>query len=98
MVRHKVIWSELAINTYISNIEYLEREWTQQEINNFIVAVSERISLLSVHPRIGSPTTRRKNIRKTLINKNILLIYRHKPRKKEIELVRFFNTHQLPSY
>jgi plasmid stabilization system protein ParE len=97
MVPHKIIWSELAINTYLSNIEYLESAWTHREIDNFIASVSDKIALLSLQPRIGSPTNKRKNVRKTLVHKNILLIYRHKPQKKEIELIPFFNTHQQPS-
>ncbi len=93
---HEVIWSGLALKTYIGNIEYLEKEWSESEVRNFIAAVQRKLFTLSLQPRIGVITNKRRNIRKTVINKRIVLIYRHKPRKQEIELVRFFNTYQRP--
>jgi plasmid stabilization system protein ParE len=93
---HKIVWSALAIKTYVSNIEYLEREWSEREIKQFIHAVQRKLLLLSLQPRSGAITNNRKNLRKSILNKRIILIYRHKPLKKEIELVRFFNTYQQP--
>ena len=93
---HKIIWSSLAIKTYVNNIEYLEKEWSEKEVNNFISVVQRKLFSLSLQPRLGIITNKRKNIRKTILNKRIVLIYRHKPLKNEIELVRFFNTYQRP--
>jgi len=92
----KVIWSSLAINTYISNIEFLEQKWTNTEIKKFIAAVQRKISILSLQPNIGRLTSKRLHVRQTVIHKRIILIYRFKPPKKEVELVRFFNTRQDP--
>ena len=93
---HKIIWTTLAIKTYVNNIEYLEKEWTEKEVKNFISAVQRKLFSLSLQPRIGVITNRRRNIRKSIVNKRIVIIYRHKPQKNEIELVRFFNTYQRP--
>lgn len=93
---HEIIWSDLAIKTYIANITYLEQEWTEKEIKKFIADVQRKILILSFQPRIGVITNKRANLRKTVINKQIVLIYRYKPRKKEIELLHFFNTYQKP--
>ena len=92
----KIIWSNLAIRTYIGNIDYLQQEWTQKEIDNFINATERKLALLKLQPTIGALTNKRLHIRKTLIGKRILLIYRYKPRKEEIELLHFFNTWQHP--
>ncbi len=93
---HKIVWSALAVKTYVDNIEYLEKEWSEKEVVNFIAAVKRKLLSLSLQPRLGVTTNKRANIRKTIVNKRILLIYRHKPQKKEIELIRFFNTYQYP--
>jgi plasmid stabilization system protein ParE len=93
---YKIIWSKLALRTYIHNIKYLESQWTEKEILNFIKAVQKKIALLSLQPQIGRLTIRRINLRQTVIHKRVILIYRFKPAKKEIELVRFFNTYQNP--
>jgi len=95
---HKIVWSALAINTYVSNIEYLEKEWTEKEASNFIHAVQRKLTSLSLQPRIGTITSTRTNVRKTIINKQIVLFYRYKPQKREVELVRFFNTYQHPIF
>ncbi len=92
----KIIWSNLGIQPYISNIEYLQQEWTQKEIDKFTALTERKLSLLKIQPDIGVLTNKRLYIRKTLKVKRILLIYRYRKRKGEIELLRFFNTWQHP--
>ncbi len=92
----KIIWSTLAIQTYAGNIEYLQKEWTQKEIDKFIASTERKLNLLKTQPQIGVLTNKRHYIRKTIIVKRILLIYRYRKRKNEIELIRFFNTWQHP--
>ena len=92
----KIIWSALSLKTYISNIEYLEKEWTSKEVKNFISTVQRKIAILSLQPKSGRLTSQRMNVRQVVIHKRIILIYRFKPQKKELELVRFFNTRQHP--
>ena len=91
---YQVIWSSLALHTYMQNIDYLEKEWTEKEIEKFIDTVLKKITILSLHPRTGKVTNKRANLRQIVINKRIVLIYRCKTLKREIELVRFFNTYQ----
>ncbi len=92
----KIIWSPLALKTYISNIEYLEAEWTNREVKNFLDAVQRKLSILSFQPKTGRLTSKRLHLRQTVIHKRMILIYRFKPQKKEVELVRFFGTYQNP--
>ena len=92
----KIIWSSLALKTYFSNIEYLEKIWTTTEIKKFIDGVQRKLSILSFQPKTGRLTLKRLNLRQTVIHKRVILIYRFKPSKKEIELVRFFHTRQNP--
>ena len=80
----RIIWSSLAFKTYIANISYLQQEWTQKEIDHFIAATENKLALLKLQPNIRASTNKRLHIRKTLIGKRILLIYRYKPRKGEI--------------
>ena len=92
----KITWSTLALKTYISNIEYLETEWTSREIKKFIIAVQRKLAILSLQPKTGRLTGKRLHVRQTVIHKRVILIYRFKPLKKEVELVRFFGTYQNP--
>jgi plasmid stabilization system protein ParE len=93
----KINWTPRAWKTYEANISYLRLAWTEKEINNFILAVDKKLLNLSNHPRIGTPRDKKNpNIRFTLVHKRVALIYRHKPLKKEIELLVFWNTYQNP--
>src|SRR5580698_2883594 len=90
----KIIWSPLALKTYIANLEYLEKEWSVKEVANFTLSVQKKLELLSIHPKIGIRSSKRKSLRKVVIHKRMILIYRYKAQKKEIEIVQFWNTYQ----
>ena len=92
----KITWSSLAVKTYIAAIDFLDKEWTNREVKNFIKAVERKLSLLSLQPKTGKLTSKRLHVRQTVIHKRMILIYRFRPLKKEVELVRFFNTRQNP--
>ncbi len=63
----------------------------------FCILVDKRLINLSKHPGIGNARNKKyPNIRSTLIHKRILLVYKHKPSKNEIDLLVFWNTHQNP--
>jgi plasmid stabilization system protein ParE len=47
----KIVWSTLALKSYISNIEYLETKWTEKEVRNFITAVQRKLAILSLQPK-----------------------------------------------
>ena len=93
---YKIVWSTLALKTYISNIEYLEVKFTEREVKKFIAVVERKLAILSLQPKTGRLTGKRLNVRQTVIHKRILLIYRFKQSKNEIELAIFFNTWQHP--
>ncbi len=93
----KVIWTPNALKTYIANIGYLEKDWTEKEVKRFITDTEKKIQNIAGQPLIGSSRSAKyPNIRFTLIHKRVALIYRYKPVKNEIELLRFWNTWQNP--
>ncbi len=92
----EIIWSSLAIRTYGDNIDYLEKEWSSKEVNNFIKATERKLAILKEFPETGFSAKQDHYLRRTLIGKRIILIYRYKPRKGNIELLRFFNSWRNP--
>lgn len=78
----KITWSSLALETYISNLEYLEKAWTEREVKIFINAVQRILSILSLQPKIGRLTSKRLHVRQTTIHKRIILIYRFLTNKR----------------
>ena len=92
----KISWSPEAIRTYLSTLEYLETNWTDTEVANFITRVDSKLNILKTHPLSGSISGKRKNTFRTIIHKRIVLYYHYAAGKKQIELVSFWNTLQNP--
>lgn len=93
---YKITWSAEAKLTYLSIIKYLEENWTEKEIINFVDRVHNKLNLLSVQPAIGKVHKKRYRIHKTLVHKRVSLVYHIRPLKKEIVLLTFWDDRQDP--
>lgn len=92
----KIIWSPEALNNYLQILQYLQEKWTDREALNFADRVDKKIAILERNPRLGSVKNKKLNIHKTTLHKKVILIYKYKPRKKEIILLSFWNVQQDP--
>ena len=90
----QIIWSESAKTDYWQNIEYLEREWTLNEVYNFMDKVDHLLDLLT-QDNIEFKSTNYKFVFEVIVTKHISLFYKIS-KNKDIELVRFWNTYQNP--
>ena len=72
-----VIWSPQAKKDYWQNIDYLEAEWTFQDVVNFIDKVDYTIALLDKN-NIEFISTNYKNVNKPLAIKKITFVIRLK--------------------
>lgn len=95
---YKIVWTLKALQTYESNMLYLEAAWSEKEIKKFALLVEKKLSLLSKQPLIGTARNKKQqNIRYTVLHKRVSLIYRINNRRKEIELLVFWNNFQNPA-
>jgi plasmid stabilization system protein ParE len=94
---NEVKWTIRAKESFERNVAYLQAEWTDREIENFINATTEKIKLISIFPELFSATDRRKHIHKTIITKQIILFYRHYKKLGRIELLVFWDSRSNPS-
>ena len=89
----KINWTNRAWKTYEANIEYLLKEWTEKEVQNFVKLIDDKLSHLAKHPQIGASRNKKyPNNRYSVIHKRVALVYKHKPSKNEIDLLVFWNT------
>ena len=86
-----IIWSPQARKDYWQNIEFLEAEWTFEDVMNFIEKVDDTFSLL-LKGNVKFISTHYKNVDKVVITKHITLYYRLN--ETSVELIRFWNTYQ----
>ena len=87
----KIIWSPQAKKDYWQNIDYLEAEWTFNDVVRFIEKV-ERIIQLLLQKNVAFTATNYREVNKLVITRQITLYY--KINSETLELLRFWNTYQ----
>jgi len=92
----EIVWSPKAVKGYNDIINYLEANWTDREIRNFIKESDEVFALLKEHPEMFQKSTRYKTIYRGLLNRLTIVTYRIQPRKKQIQLLNIRGTRQKP--
>ena len=63
---YKLFWSDRASDDLQNIINYLIKNWTQKEVQNFARRLDKRLNLLSNSPRLFPKTAKRKNIRRSV--------------------------------
>ena len=97
MITYTLRWLPHATISYRRILDYLRREWNQKVLNNFIDITDKNLLLLSQGKIRGTESDKNLGVHRILITKHSYLIYRLRPRKKEIELLVFWDTRQNPT-
>jgi plasmid stabilization system protein ParE len=92
----KIIWSPRARITFLNILTYLENEWGENSVQNFISEVNDILMNVSRNTKMFVSARKNRYIRKGIITKHISLYYRIKQRKNEIELLTFWDNRQDP--
>lgn len=87
----EIIWSPQAKKDYWQNIDYLEAEWTFQDVVNFVEKVEKTFDLLTKN-NVEFISTNYKKVNKVVITKHITLYYRLN--SNTVELLRSWNTYR----
>ncbi|MFW5890221.1 MAG: type II toxin-antitoxin system RelE/ParE family toxin [Marinilabiliaceae bacterium] len=88
-------WSKEAEDTFDEIIEYLEDNWTEKEIQNFVRKAHKVIEQIENNP-YQFKASRFQEIRKALITKHNSLFYFVNEADKVIELYTFWDNRQNP--
>lgn len=92
----RISWTPTARKTYFKVLDHLSEEWTKRELENFIHEIESLLEMIKSNPEMFPASRTKKNVRKALIAKQNTLYYRIKPRKKELELITFWDNRQDP--
>jgi len=66
----EVVWTKRAEDGYDRIIKYLEKEWTDREIHNFIEETSQFLELLKKNPQLLEPSQTKSLIRAQIPRKH----------------------------
>ncbi len=86
-------WTVRAKNDYTLILEYLHTNWTKKELQKFTNKTSKVLLQIAEKPEIF-PASKKKNIRKCVLIKQVSIYYRIK--KNEIELLTFWDNRRTP--
>jgi plasmid stabilization system protein ParE len=92
----EIVWTPRAERGYEKIIAYLQENWTDREVQNFIQESLRFFELLSEHPEILQKSDKLKNVYRGPMDSHNMLTYRIKPRKKQIELLNIRSSKQKP--
>lgn len=93
---YKIVWTKQAIDGYDKIINYLEENWSNKEVIDFINETDQFFETLILQPEILQKSSKHKNLYRGPINRLTILIYRVKPLSKQIILVSIRGARQKP--
>jgi plasmid stabilization system protein ParE len=88
-------WMPRGELTFNKNIEYLEKEWDEKTLKQFLERVGSVLELIQRNPFLYPLYNPAKKIRKCVIHGRVVLYYRVKG--NSIEILWFWNTYQNPN-
>jgi plasmid stabilization system protein ParE len=92
----KVIWQAKAKSSLKAIVDYLNETFSPDVSEDFIDSVEIKINRICAQPKMGQQTDAVRNIYKTVLHRRTVIYYRYRPRKKQIELLVFWQTRQNP--
>lgn len=91
---YKLLWSNKALDDLQNIINYLIANWTQKEVQNFARRLDKRLNLIVLNPRLFPKTTKRREVRKSVLTKHAVIYYETKG--NVISIVTLFDPRQNP--
>ena len=89
----EIIWSPQSQVSFYKVVEYLQENWTERELDNFLAATDKVINYIAENPLMFRGTNK-KNIHEALVTPQNLLIY--KIYVDRIVLITFYDTRKSP--
>lgn len=91
----EIIWSIRAEKGFDKIVKYLEENWTEREIRNFMQESQEFFELLKKNP-IMLQSSKKTNLYRGPMNRHTMVTYRIHQRKKQIVIVNIRSTRWKP--
>ena len=82
-----IVWTKQAVAGFEGIIHYLSTNFTEKEVRHFVKQTRELVELIADYPELLQQTRQHKNLRRGPINKQTMITYRVKPRKRIVEII-----------
>jgi plasmid stabilization system protein ParE len=91
---YKIFWSEAALSDLQNIIDYLSENWTLKEIQNFAKRLDKRVDLIALNPKLFAKTSKRKNVRRSVLTKHTVIYY--ESNEATVTILSLFDSRQNP--
>ena len=89
---YKILWTDEAINNLESILDYLTNHWTQREVDNFKIRLSNLISLIQQNPDLFPLSPYKSKLHKAVLSAQTTIFY--EVSEQLIHLVYLFDNRQ----
>ena len=72
---YKVFWTDEAIRNLESILDYLNKNWTQREVDNFRKKLGKQIDLIEKNPKLFPISNLNRRLRKAVLSKQTTIFY-----------------------
>ena len=93
---YTIAWSPRALKDYYTIIDIIGEKFGDAAIQKFVRRTMAVLEHVSFNPEIFRPSEKNKNKHIALITKQTTLYFRVKPKKKDVELLLFWDTRRNP--
>jgi len=93
-MHRKLIWSPLAENDFTNILEYLQLNWENKVLENFIEITDRMIRQIVLNPKQFPIINKKYKVRKCVLTKHNTLFY--KISLQSIHILRIYDTRQDP--
>jgi hypothetical protein len=93
---YEIVWTKKGDESYKKNIKYLEENWSEKVIEDFLNKTNIRLALIAEYPFVAISTPKSNKLRKLLIVKQISCFYSINENKNRITIHLFWNNYQYP--
>ncbi len=92
---HRTVnWSPLAEKDFVCILEYLQENWGDKVLGNFIEITNKMIGQITLNPRQFPTINKKLKVRKCVLTKHNSLFYKIGP--QSINVLRIYDTRQDP--
>lgn len=89
-----IVWSDEALESLKSILDYLEQRWTERETGNFVELLEHQLMLIRNNPYLFPLSDRFMDLRRSVLSSQTTIFYRIIG--NEIHLISLFDNRQDP--
>lgn len=94
----EIVWTKRAEKGLSKTLDYLEKEWTKNEILRLEKNILSFIDRIKLQPNLYPTSKKYKNLYKGMVDENNYIVYKIIPEKRKIIIVNFRDGKQKPLY